>query len=178
MNEWKETLQNEEVETDTLTEEERRFVVDDDQKAEWCLRKIQEAKTDIQMWDAFYDAQFRKVKEACESRISFFEYLLRDYFRMVPKKETKTQQSYQLPSGKLVLKKQAPEYVRDDELIIAWLKANDEQRYVKVKESLDWAALKKTLTIVGGEQVAGESGEIIPGIIVESREDVFKVEVK
>ena len=160
-----------------VTEEEAGFQVDDDQKAEWCIRKIQEAKKEMMDWIEFYVAQTDKVKDKCERRIQFFEYKLMQYFGSVPHKQTKTQESYQLPSGKLVLKKQAPDFERDDELILAWLKANDEDQYVKTKETIDWSELKKTLTIVG-EQVAGETGEIIPGITVTERPDVFKVEVK
>lgn len=160
-----------------VTEEEAGFQVDDDQKAEWCIRKIQEAKKEMMDWIEFYVAQTDKVKDKCERRIQFFEYKLMQYFGSVPHKQTKTQESYQLPSGKLVLKKQAPDFERDDELILAWLKANDEDQYVKTKETVDWSELKKTLTIVG-EQVAGETGEIIPGITVTERPDVFKVEVK
>lgn len=160
-----------------VTEEEAGFQVDDDQKAEWCIRKIQEAKKEMMDWIDFYVAQTDKVKDKCERRIQFFEYKLMQYFGSVPHKQTKTQESYQLPSGKLVLKKQAPDFERDDELILAWLKANDEDQYVKTKETIDWSELKKTLTIVG-EQVAGDTGEIIPGITVTERPDVFKVEVK
>ena len=169
-----EDLNREEV---PVTEEEAGFQVDDDQKAEWCIRKIQEAKKEMMDWIEFYVAQTDKVKDKCERRIQFFEYKLMQYFGSVPHKQTKTQESYQLPSGKLVLKKQAPDFERDDELILAWLKANDEDQYVKTKETIDWSELKKTLTIVG-EQVAGETGEIIPGITVTERPDVFKVEVK
>jgi len=160
-----------------VTEEEAGFQVDDDQKAEWCIRKIQEAKKEMMDWIDFYVAQTDKVKDKCERRIQFFEYKLMQYFGSVPHKQTKTQESYQLPSGKLVLKKQAPDFERDDELILAWLKANDEDQYVKTKETIDWSELKKTLTIVG-EQVAGETGEIIPGITVTERPDKFVVEVK
>jgi hypothetical protein len=48
--------------------------------------------------------------------------------------------------------------------------------YVKVKESADWAALKKTVTVVGSN-VVSRDGEIIPGVSVTQRPDVFKVEV-
>ena len=179
-----EELQNEEL---ALSEEEVRFVVDDDQKAEWCIRKIAEAKKEMMDWIEFYVAQTDKVKDRCERRIQFFEMKLEQYFGSVPHKVTKTQESYQLPSGKLVVKKQAPEYERDDALILAWLKANDEDRFVKTKESVDWAELKKKIDVLqltaGDEQVAEqvvftETGEVVPGITVTERPDVFKVEVK
>lgn len=174
-------------EENVLTEEEQRFVVDDDQKAEWCIRKIAETKKEMMDWIDFYVAQTDKVRDKCLRRIQFFEAMLEKYFSSVPHKVTKTQESYQLPSGKLVVKKQGPDYERDDALILAWMKANDEDRFVKVKESVDWSELKKKLDILqltaGGEQVAEqvvftETGEVVPGITVTERPDVFKVEVK
>jgi hypothetical protein len=175
------------IEESALTEEERRFTVDDDQKAEWCLEKIREAKADLMKWIEFYVEQTDKVKAKCEARIAFFEGMLQRYFATVPHKETKTQESYALPSGKLVLKKQGPDYERDDALILAWLKANDGDRFVKTKESVDWAELKKKIDVLqltaGDEKVTEqvvftETGEVVPGITVTARPDVFKVEVK
>ena len=74
-----------------------------------------------------------------------------------------------------VLKKQAPEFIRDDEKVIAWLKDNNGGEYVKTKETLDWAALKKSTTVMG-ENIVNEDGEIIPGVEVVEREDKFTVE--
>ena len=160
-----------------LNDQERKFMVENDQQAEWCMDKIAEAYATIEKWTKFYTEQLNKVKAREEFRISWMEQLLKPYFYEMPHKVTKTQESYALPSGKLMLKNQAPEYERDDDLIVAWLKANGEEKFVKTKETVDWAELKKTLSIVG-EQVAGETGEIIPGIIVKERKPKFVVEVK
>ena len=164
-----------ELEEKLETEEE--FRVDDDQKAEWCLQKIREANADMEKWLEFYDQRKEAVKADTANRIAFFEHHLREYFNSVPHKVTKTQENYPLPSGKLVFKQQEPEYERDDESVLAWLKENGGEKYIKVKESLDWSGLKKTLTVCG-ETVADENGEVIPGIKAIEREPVFKVEVK
>lgn len=158
-------------------ETEETFRVDDDQKAEWCLQKIREANEEKERWFAFYDEQKRKVAETCDLTVNNMTEMLRSFFDSVPHKATKTQESYSLPSGKLVVKQQEPEYERDDESVLAWLKDNSGEKYIKVKESLDWAGLKKTLTVCG-ETVADENGEVIPGIKAIEREPVFKVEVK
>lgn len=156
---------------------EPEFTVTDDQKAEWCLRKIREAKADKEFWKQFYDAQYAAVEESANSTISQMETMLRKYFETVPHKVTDTQENYKLPSGKLVLKKQEPEYERNEDEIIKWLKENDGTEFIKVKESLDWAGLKKNTAVVG-EQIANEDGEFIPGVKVIERPDIFKVEVK
>ena len=87
-------------------------------------------------------------------------------------KKTKTQLSYELPGGKLVLKAQQPEYERDEEKLVAWLKKNDLGGMVKVKETANWAELKKTLK-ADGDCMVTTDGEVVPGIKVIEREPKF-----
>lgn len=158
-------------------EEQPTFTVDNDQKAEWCLKKIKEAKADKEFWKDFYDQQYRAVTESADATITNMESLLHEYFETRPHKKTATQESYPLPSGKLVCKKQEPTFDRKDDEVIDWLKKNGAENFVKVKEELDWSGLKKTVTVVG-DGVATSEGEMVPGIKVIPREDIFKVEVK
>jgi hypothetical protein len=102
--------------------------------------------------------------------------VLAEYFATVPHKKTKTQESYKLPGGKLVLKTQNPEYKKDEATVIEWLKKNDMAKYVKVEEKLDWAGLKEVTGVFEGHIVT-EDGEIVPGIDVVDREAKFVVEV-
>ena len=162
---------------DLVYMETPKFTVTDDRKAEWCMQKIREAKADKEYWKAFYDAQYKSVAETADATISQMEALLEDYFKTVPHKKTATQENYALPSGKLVIKKQEPEFERRDDEIIEWLKANGRTDLVKVSETLNWAGLKKATTVVG-ENIADENGEIIPGVTVIQRPAAFKVEVK
>lgn len=160
-----------------LREAEDRFKIEDDQTAEWALQKIREAEAEKAKWKKFYDERYNAVCSSCDLTIANLTSLLQSFFATVPHKQTKTQESYALPGGKLVFKKQEPEYERKDKEIIDWLKQNKGEKYIKVQEALDWAALKKTLT-VAGETVASEDGEIIPGIKAIERDDVFKIELK
>ena len=153
------------------------FKVEDDQTAEWCMTQIRNANEEKAKWQAFYEDRYQKVCESCDLTIANMEAMLRVYFDSVPHKVTKTQENYALPSGKLVVKRQEPEYTRNDEEVIEWLKANGGERFVKTKETLDWAGLKKTLSVMG-ESVADEGGQVIPCITAEERPDVFKVELK
>ena len=157
------------------------FVVDDDQKAEWCLKVIKEKEEEKAKWKAHYDELYRKVSNSCDQSIARMEFKLEGYLRSQIEegfaKETKTQFSYQLPNGKLVLKHQQPEYVRDDDELIKWLEENGLQDYVKVKKTVDWDKLKKAL-VIDGSQMITEDAEIVPGITVNQREDIFKVEGK
>lgn len=173
-----ELMNEEEV---VLTEEEIRFTVDDDQKAEWCLDKIREAKAELEKWTKFYQERMDSYKKYIDNRIAFFEGMLQRYFETVPHKETKTQESYHLPSGKLVMKEQKPEWTHDDTQLLPWVKEYV-PGFVKVKESVDWAEMKKDLTVIwnedGTNQIVNADGLIVPGITVTERPDEFRVEVK
>lgn len=154
------------------------FRLTDDKAAEWCIRKIREAQNEKQRWRDYYAEQQRKIDQEADNSIGYFETLLADYFDTVPHKRTKTQESYQLPSGKLVRKQQAPEYQRDEAALLPWLKQNAPE-LVKVTEAADWAALKKQLVIAPDwETVATEDGEIVPGVKAIPRPEVFRVEIK
>ena len=78
-----------------------------------------------------------------------------------------------------MLKKQAPQFEHDDELILDWLHENSQmpETYIDFKETLKWADLKKVL-LVDGSRMVTQDGEIIPGITVTERPDKFVVEVK
>ena len=154
------------------------FRVTDDKSAEWCIRKIREAQAEKQRWRDYYAEQQRKIDQEADGTIGYFEALLADYFDTVPHKRTKTQESYQLPGGKLVRKQQAPEYRRDEAALLPWLKQNAPE-LVKVTETPDWATLRKRLIIApDGETVATEDGEIVPGVKAVQRSEVFRVEIK
>ena len=152
------------------------FVIDTDTKAEWALTKIKEARADRDRWVDWYKAKIAEITEQTDFDTMNLERMLAEYFATVPHKKTKTQESYKLPGGKLVLKTQNPEFKRDDKTVIDWVKANNMGQFVKVKEELDWASLKNATAIFDGHVVT-EDGEVIPGIDVVDREAKFSVEV-
>ena len=167
-----------------------RFTVDNDMKAEWCLSKIRNVRkekdreiAELQRQMQFYKDQIDLVTQKANDDEDFFKSMLFPYFAERQEagftKETKTQISYKTPSGVLKIKHQNPEYNYKDnqDQTIVWLKKNDLAQFVKVKEEVDWAELKKTVKIVG-DGVATKDGEMIPGIKVTEKDDVFEVEVK
>ena len=160
-----------------IGDEHDGFHVTDDKAAQWCMQKIMEAETDRAMWKAHYEAQMEKVNKAADESIAYFTGKLEEYFATVPHKATKTQESYTLPGGKLVLKQQQPKFKTDDDKLVPWLEANGRTGLVKIKKSADWATLKKSLNFVG-ENAVTVDGEIVPGVKVEQRPDVFKVEME
>ena len=152
------------------------FVIDTDAKADWALQKIKEAREDRDTWVAWYQQKIKEITEQTDFDTMNLERMLAEYFQTVPHKKTKTQESYALRGGKLILKTQNPEYKRDDKTVIAWLKANGFEQFVKVKEELDWAGLKATTAVLNGK-LFSEDGEEIPGVEVTEREAKFTVDV-
>ena len=174
--------------SELLKEEQprERFTVDNDMKAEWVLSKIRRIRADqkkdkdeLTRQMQFYQDQMDAVDKQADDEVSFFESMLIPYFaeRMESgfTKATKTQTTYKLPTGKLVLKHQEPTYERNNAELLPWLKANRPE-LVKVEESPNWSELKKAVKVVG-ESVVTKDGEVVPGVKVTEREDKFDVEV-
>ena len=161
-------------------EENDRFVVDNDMKAEWCLEKITEKRGELKKWKDHYEKLYKDIEDTITRDISNLEEMLKGYFFQKSEegftRETATQEIYNLPHGKIFMARQQPDVVRDDGLLIEWLKANA-PGFVKTKEEVSWGDFKKTLTVSGAEMI-NEDGEVIPGIVVNTRPAIFKVEVK
>ena len=152
------------------------FIIDTDAKAEWALKKIAEARSDRDAWVKWYEEKIEQIKAQTDFDTLNLERMLADYFATVPHKKTKTQESYTLPGGKLILKVQNPEYKRDDKKVIEWLKQNNGGQYIKVKEEHAWEDLKANAAVLNGK-LFSEDGEEIPGVEIVDREPKFIVEV-
>lgn len=158
---------------------EQEFVVTDDGTAEWCILKIRETERVKEKWRKHYETQLKRVTESADNTIAYMTAKLQEYFESVPHKATKTQESYTLPSGKLILKRQQPKFDLDEEALIPWLESEQRGDLVKVKKSVDWAALKKE--VVYGDDSAYATtidGEVIPGVTVTHRPDAFEVKLE
>ena len=162
-------------------EEQPSFVVVDDQKAEWCLKTRKRAIAEKEKWKAHYDDLNKKVAAKCDETILKMETMLQPYLQMQHEAGfttvTKTGQvKYKLPDGTLVLKHQEPVFDVNDDELVPWLEKNDPE-LVKIQKKADWNELKKKVAVVG-DSVMTTDAEIIPGVKVTPREDIFKVEGK
>lgn len=163
-----EAIQN----TEPMQEE---IEVRSDIEAGWQLKQRKEIIADRDELIAFYEERINAVKKDAEFKLANIDRALQAFFMSVPHKKTKTQEYYQHPFGKLMMKKQNPEFKRDDATVIEWLKKNKKEQFVKVKEELDWAGLKADTTVCG-EAIVTDDGEPIPGIKVIERDAKFCVE--
>lgn len=149
----------------------------DDKAAEWAVEQIRKAQADTAKWEAHFAGQLEKVRTANQETISYMTAQLEAYFDRVPHKATKTQESYQLPGAKLVRKLQAPEFVKDDAALVAYLKQAAPD-CVETVEKPRWGEYKKRCSLIDGAVVDTETGEVVEGVTAAERPPVFVVSVK
>lgn len=161
------------------------FVVTDDYSAEKCLKAIQDESVEAQRYINICETMITEYKfkkeqamEQLDKKLIWYKERLNSYFETVPKKLTKTQETYKLPSGTLKRKFGGVEYVRDDAKLVEWLKQNEKMSFIKVKETPDWAEFKKCAGIeVCNGNVIDQDGCIVDGVTAVQKEDRFEVEV-
>jgi phage host-nuclease inhibitor protein Gam len=163
------------------------WAIKDDSAADWAIEKIAKLETEYRRKEMVAQNKIAQIQQWLdkerawkEQQRSFFEEKLREYFDTLPEDEvkvTKTQKIYKLPSGTLRLKQQQPEFKRDEAALLEWVKAN-KPRLVRIKESVDWAALKELIAVYRDSAIDIQSGETIDGVRVIDREPKFEVEVR
>lgn len=163
------------------TVEKENFKIEDKEQATWALRKIRALKAQIEETNELAEMEIERIKtwqenenQSAEDSIAYFEGLLHDFMLGERVLDPKLK-SIKLPHGTVRFRKQQPEYKRDDIGLIGWAKANNKVDLIKVKESLDWATLKKDITVTNGKAIYNETGEIIEHVEIVEREDKFEV---
>lgn len=163
--------------------EKEPFRIDNDSKADWALRKIAEARQEHARITVLINEQHAELYGAqaaeddrLESNTAWLAQQLEAYQRTVKGKVTKTTEKYRLLSGTLVRKKGGLDIKRDQDILTAWLKENCPE-YVKTEDSPLWGEFKKILSFTDGQAVA-PSGEIVPGVTVEQKQDTFTIETE
>lgn len=154
---------------------DEKFKVADDKTADWALRQIKADNDEFERLDKLAADQIaelnekrKELKEKYGKKTSYLRSLLCEYFMSVPHKSTKTQETYKLLSGSLVMKKASQKIIHDDEKLLAYLdQFEDSENYIKVERSIKWSEFKKELEIMDGKVVDKETGEIVDGCAVE-----------
>ena len=153
--------------------------ITNDSEAEWLIDKVNEDLIEINRFELsltnkieILKERLEKVKKEKENKLTRRDNYLLRYFEDIPeelKKKSKTMEKYRLPSGEIIKKYPAPEFKRDNDTLVNWLKENKMNDYIEVKESAKWADLKKATKTIGSSVVLEETGEIIEGIEVIER---------
>lgn len=156
------------------------FVIRDDNAAEWALQKIFDEKAELERLKALADSQIAVIMDKVEaaekrftSRTEYLKNALEEYMLTVKRKQSKTQESYRLLSGSLILKKPVVKIVKDDTKLLEYVKEHSPE-YVKHTEAVDWAGFKKTLT-VSGDVVVDSNGEVVSCLDVEEAPGEFMI---
>lgn len=152
-------------------EQEQGFHITDDGGARWAVEQMKAADEEYERDLMWYQGLIEKAKAKRDARQARMIQYLRDYAEIVPMKETKTQKSYPVPGGKLVLKKATTKLEHDDAVILQTLKKQGRDDMIKrtVVEKVDWMSLKKELA---------ETGEIIEGVTVVDVPETFTVQIE
>ena len=116
------------IEEETETSD---FAIETDEMAEWALKKVLAAKKEKERLSALIDTEREnldrkqeEIDKRYENDTSYLIFKLNEYFQKVEHKETKTQESYQLLSGKLVFKKPTLKMEQQKEALLEWCKVN------------------------------------------------------
>ncbi|MDD9147851.1 host-nuclease inhibitor Gam family protein [Sporolactobacillus sp. CQH2019] len=155
------------------------FVVDDDRKAEWALRKLAvvkaqqgavktEAEEQIQVIEQWENEQVERLNKDVE----YFTSMLIGYVKTKRANDPKFK-TLKLPHGKIGFRKQQPKWQFSEDAIDR-LKQAGYTELIRIKEELDKAKIKKRFAIAGdgtGIAVDKDTGEVFPFIVVEQQED-------
>lgn len=150
---------------DMVTPEEG-FRIQNDQKAEWALGKIREAKEELAKWEAFYGQKLEAIRKETQNTIDYMTFLLQQYFDTQERRVTKTGiEKYSLPSGELIRKPGGIDYQRNEEALLAWCEAHLPAA-VKMTKKTGWAEVKDHIK---------QTGEIPEGVTIVETDPIFQV---
>lgn len=162
--------------------EATEFTIDDEQKANWALRKLRELEQEKKQNEEFarrekekIDAWLEQENAKLDQQIAFFEGKLAVFADQI-KQENPKFKSKRLPNGSFGYRKEPDKLiVQDEEKLIASLEVGGRDDLIKVKKLPDKRLMKKTLTVIdGGRVVDPETGMIVEGVVVETGQECFR----
>ena len=155
-------------------EQQDGFKIDSDSKAEWAVKRIKEAEREqnrllalVDEERAELDVREKEILDNYAKKTDGLKAMLEEYLRAQYAKEeareTNTQITYQLLSGKLVYKKSGLELKQNADVLVNWCKEHLPDA-VKVTYTPKWAEIKKNIKVVDGVPVYAPTGEGVDGV--------------
>lgn len=155
-------------------EQQDGFKIDSDSKAEWAVKRIKEAEREqnrllalVDEERAELDVREKEILENYAKKTDGLKAMLEEYLRAQYAKEeareTNTQITYQLLSGKLVYKKSGLELKQNADVLVNWCKEHLPDA-IKVTYAPKWAEIKKNIKVVDGIPVYAPTGEVVDGV--------------
>ena len=173
----------------TSQNESEGFVVDNDKKATWCLRKIKHMTEKQSENEKLAKEQIAEIEEEIkevrrwleeensrlDNNIGFMETKLENYAHRL-REDDPDLKTHKLPFGSLKFRAQRPKWKYDDDKLLNF--AEDAMAdVIKIKKKVDKRKLKKRLEVVDGKAIIKDTGEIVEGIKVTDRPEKFKVDI-
>ena len=119
--------------------------------------------------------EIERADNALASKTEIYTGALRRWFENgAERRELKASWRVPLPDGTLVLTKPSETLSHDDDALLAFVKQNRPE-FVRVKESVDWAELKKHLHVEDGAAYFADTGEMPDGVSVVDKPSEFKI---
>ena len=155
-------------------EQQDGFKIDSDSKAEWAVKRIKEAEREqnrllalVDEERAELDVREKEILDNYAKKTDGLKALLEEYLRAQYAKEeareTNTQITYQLLSGKLVYKKSGLELKQNADVLVNWCREHLPDA-VNVTYTPKWAEIKKNIKVVDGIPVYAPTGEVVDGV--------------
>ena len=169
------------------SQKEDYFVIDNDQKANWALRKIRHLKNKKDENEEFAETEIEAIQKEIDEVNSWLELenssLSKDieylelklkYYALDLKDDAPELKTHKLPFGQLQFRKQGKKWEYDNDKLLKFAEKNLKNA-VKVKKRVDKRKLKQKIKVVGDKAVVSDTGEVIEGIKVIERGEKFKV---
>lgn len=163
--------------------EDSKFINNDSQANYFC-KLVADLQTERQSKNDFIDSEIKRVlnhyeefrnqeNRKIDQKIDFFKKALEVY--AIEQLSGTKKKSIKLPYGTLGFKKQQDKFEYSDELILEWLKSNNQNDFIAVKttESVDKKKLKKDGFVNNGKLFINNIP--VDGVIVSSQEDKFEI---
>ena len=133
--------------------------ITDDGCADWACQKIAEEKAELDRITSLADSQIEKIQQRVEAAQRRYE------------------NGTRFLTGTLVKKIGGRTMKQDDDALLAYLKASDNEDMIQTTEKPKWGEFKKRLEIVGGQIVDKTTGELVEGVQIIEKPDTFTVDV-
>ncbi|ADQ13570.1 host-nuclease inhibitor Gam family protein [Halanaerobium hydrogeniformans] len=170
--------------------ESEHFVIDNDSKANWALRKIKHLKKKKKENKEFAKSEIEAIQKeideisewlesensSLDNDIDYMEGMLRIYGEQLKDQDPELK-THKLPFGQLQFRKQRDKWKYDDQKLLEFAERNLKDT-IKIKKKVDKRKLKSKVKVVGTKAVVADTGEVIDGITVLKRGEKFKVKIK
>jgi len=174
-------------EVESQKQENDYFVIDNDRKANWALRKIRHLRNKKNENKEFAETEIEAIQKEIDevndwlesensslnNDIEYLEMKLK-YYALDLRDDDPELKTHKLPFGQLQFRKQRRKWEYDNHKLLEFVEKNIKDT-VKIKKKVDKRKLKQKIKVVGDKAVVADTGEVIDGIKVIERGEKFKV---